>query len=965
MIQEIKYGGHTANPSDYECAEGSLATALNIVPEDGILRPIFPPSIVLTLEDGYVVKYIHETAIYKHYIIFSPDNHIYYVDDENENRDTLVDTGFSVTDPISVTGIGNTLVILTNGGMEYYLWKDEAYSYLGNHLPEIELSFGLQGYGIRTDEFTVAQIKEDLDEPDYDDGDYVTDTSDVSDINERFDMTEATSTILAKVNKFIADNSVNEGRFIFPFFVRYAYRLYDGTLTMQSAPILMMGADKCVPLLYHELLKLCYKKKSGSDNNYYYVPKFKARLFGVFYDLDYCLLSDLDELKKWSDIISSVDIFISAPLYTYDQNEEVSLLPHFWYEALGEHVDYAHCVCKHVNRKASITEDTVPSQYQYYNYNSLYFNTFDFTYNISTGDYNDLVFNTVKIPSKSDEDIADSIRDCANFYLLESFDIEELATERTIIDIDDEYLQSLQTRETLTDDYDSHDTLIPKRSFNYNSRFNITNLYKSLFNGFTPATIFEHSDGYVSGGGRYKFSTENNKTCTGISIYVTIERENKTIVVKSSNMVKHSAWKGTAYNFPLTWFYYPDTNAKKVTFDIQWSELVSDNVYANKHQIYTAELTTHDFLNGAYWFGNWDDLHVMVTESNTDTVPSVSSDKTVYLNNKIYTSDVNNPFFFPLSGINTVGTGTILGISTASRALSQGQFGQFPLYAFTTDGVWALEVSSTGSYSAKQPITRDVCTNPDSITQIDSSVLFVTDRGIIHISGSNTECISDTIMSANPAGIENLINMSNVLTLFNQDAELYGTAQINSLSEINVIPVKDFLKDCHIIYDYLNQRIYVYNSTKNIRYAYVYSTKSREWGMVLTDIKSNVNSYPDALVMDSASQLVNLSSPGKTLTTSLLMTRPFKVGENDIFKTIDTIIQRGHFDTAKMKQILYGSNDLFHWFLIWGCNGHFMRGFHGTPYKAYRLVVITTLTDEHSLYGFSLSYEQKLTNRLR
>ena len=54
--------------------------------------------------------------------------------------------------------------------------------------------------------------------------------------------TRITDQVLAHINKFIAERSTNKGKFIFPFFVRYAYRLYDGTLTMHSAPILMIAS---------------------------------------------------------------------------------------------------------------------------------------------------------------------------------------------------------------------------------------------------------------------------------------------------------------------------------------------------------------------------------------------------------------------------------------------------------------------------------------------------------------------------------------------------------------------------------------------------------------------------------------------------------------------------------------------------------------------------------------------------
>ena len=49
------------------------------------------------------------------------------------------------------------------------------------------------------------------------------------------------------VSKFIRERSVDRGMFIYPFFIRYAYRLYDGTSYMQSAPILMIPSSGVTP----------------------------------------------------------------------------------------------------------------------------------------------------------------------------------------------------------------------------------------------------------------------------------------------------------------------------------------------------------------------------------------------------------------------------------------------------------------------------------------------------------------------------------------------------------------------------------------------------------------------------------------------------------------------------------------------------------------------------------------------
>ena len=69
MIQDIKYNGYSASPSDYECQDGDLAGAIGLVPDNGAMKPVLPPSTILTLAEGKKVVFIHETSAFKHYII--------------------------------------------------------------------------------------------------------------------------------------------------------------------------------------------------------------------------------------------------------------------------------------------------------------------------------------------------------------------------------------------------------------------------------------------------------------------------------------------------------------------------------------------------------------------------------------------------------------------------------------------------------------------------------------------------------------------------------------------------------------------------------------------------------------------------------------------------------------------------------------------------------------------------------
>lgn len=908
MINELKYNGYSAEPSDYECADGDLATSIGLIQEEGAVKPLFPPSVVFSFEKGLTVKYIHETSNFKHYILYHENGVMSWWNKINPKYKQLYD--FSSTTIYEINSVGNTLIVLAADGMHYFLWKNNAYSYLGTEIPELPLSFGLQGEVIeyRFEEFYyfdhITFPKE------YNRGQVFKDFDN--------DMRKAvTERVLAQVNKFIAEKSTNEGKFIYPFLLRYAYRLYDGSLTKHSAPILMIASSD-IPVL----AKLAGFTGSNLQEN---IDGFDYRLYGVFHKIDYAAMSqvDIDNLQTWKDIIKSVDVFISAPIYTYDQNGECKRL-------IEDTPDNSFCVCKHINQKAS--EDILPLRYQY--------NTFKRLIDRTLGYTSDRIGGTVELPKRSEDDVESDIKDCNLFYLLDNIKLDQLSLEREVIEVKKDYLQSLVTREVMTDDYDSHDKLIPNYSFTYNNRLNIANLNKVLFKGFSASSMFIYSNGYVTEAG------QTNENRVPVSVYFYINQDGKEIITKGD-----LGYFGV--NMPLLYLFYPNTNAYKAVIErIQFTDISSKIVR------YEVNLEKHNFLNGSFYFGGWEDV-----KTTTTTIPAISTDRTISLPNKIYTSEISNPFYFPVLGINTVGTGDILGISTAAKALSEGQFGQFPLYAFTSEGVWALEVSSIGTYSTKQPITRDVVLGKNSIAQIDSAVLFATDRGIMLLSGSNAQCISDVLNSDEIWNISKLPNAHNLIILYGRKADDNGQQKQITEEDITFLPFKEFVEDCSMIYDYVNQRIIVYNP--KVSYAYVYSFKSQKWGMMLSDITSNVNSYPEALANTKDNKLVNFSVPGTEVTTSLLITRPFTLNDANGFKTIDSIIQRGMFKSNHVQQVLYGSNDLENWHTVWSSVDRIMRGFRGTPYKAFRLALICSLEKGESIYGCSISYQQRLANKLR
>lgn len=959
MIKEIKYGGFSAVPSDYESPDGDLAVAVNLMPEDGHLKPISQPKVIMQLPDNnQEVMFVHETAAFKHYIIYDKiTGNISWLDGLSGNP-TSIGNYFGTS---HCNAVGNTLLIFTDTAITYMLWQDNSYNVLGNHLPDIQLSFGLVGhprlYSVSDSDKSTFKITFD--------GIGATDLySEFSDDNK----TKITEQIMAKLNKFVRQQTIEKGRFCFPFFVRYALRLFDGSLVCHSSPILMNPSTHPAPIVLWEHV-------SGKDT----YKEAECDILMVAANLDYYVLHDGDYyvLDKWKDIVTGIEVFISKPLYTYDQEGKISHLrdrDNFDSKFIGRlhHGQYHRGGAPDFAKERK--EDCIIGpiegtdflqHYMEWNYSKIY----ELYFSVDRG-YPSSSFN---LPEFSDNKLSENIKNCSTFYKLCSITLEEAKqqTDRTMITVEDDYLQSLTSREVMADDYLSRDVLSAESSQVYNSRLNLSGVRRYPFAGFKPESLFAFCD---RGPASWQYASEDKKKIiistplfsdtTTITVYI---RENgKVNAVTTSGYCAYylsdmryatSANADAQKNglrLKMSWgnyLFYPNVNAFKMSIHGSWTDDEGNATWSGG--TFVADLRPHEFLNGAFALLDYE----IVRKPNYDSssMPTSISSDPIDCGNKVFTSEVNNPFYFPLSGINSIGTGKILGLATAAKALSQGQFGQFPLYAFTTEGVWAMEVSSSGTYSAKQPITRDVCINPDSITQIDSAVLFSTDRGIMLISGSQTQCISDPLNSGTSFDALSLPEMDEIHSLMGHYSD----------GCLSIVPFSDFLADCGMVYDYVHQRIVVFSPSHS--YAYVYSLKSKLWGMVSSDIVKAVKSYPEALAVDSGGNLVDFSidSDSDTPASQLLVTRPLKLGAPDILKTIDTVIQRGRFRKGRVRCALYGSRDLFSWHLVWSGKEHFLRAFRGSPYKYFCIVLLCNLGDDESINGCTVQFTPRLTNRPR
>lgn len=876
--KEIKYTGITGRPSDYDCPDGDLATMVNLINENGNIIPIMPPKTLFTLSEGQKVLFIHKTSNFCNYILHDANsNSLCYFTDKTMTIAVLIP--IEAKNIHQVSAIGNTLLLLSSSGMYYFLHKKSTYISLGQKPPFLTMSLGIKGGIVESQEYEINMDKN----------------------NSRLSMNaiilygegkkQVTEQVLSKINPFIKQYSIDIGAFIFPFFVRYAYRTYGGSY-MQSPPVLMIPNSGRVPYM-----PVTYTEYENSI-----LKKMKIKLSTRGANLSYNIINfnqTIKELEKWEDVVESVDIYISEPIYTYDQNGECIAIS-----------------------GSGVGGFTYPST----GYGKMNIN--------ETDSNNELIFRKTSFDESTQligpyvlpKNVYKGIRETSNFYKVSTIKIKDLKEKAEYIRIDPSTLSSLQTQERLIEEYNSHDTIIPTYSFEYNSRLNIANITRRLF-GFPSESLMCYTNGTLNSSGKPEKKTYK------YLIHTFILENGKEILVHNNN------------NFHLhehpEYIFYPNSNATRCVV-----ERISDGgekLYAD------VKLDKHPFLNGAYYFGEFDDLRF---KKDFDTSTLQGSEPVIYQPNKIYTSEVNNPFQFPATGINTIGSGKIIGVSSSTKALSQGQFGQFPLYAFTDEGIWALEVSPTGTYSAKQPATRDICNNSASITQLDGAVAFTTEQGIMLLSGSESKCVS-TIL-------DGPIFNQNLLLSFQS---LVSNAELNGIP-LTYIPFKEFLKNCQMAYDYPNSRVLLFNPEQG--YCYVYSLKNQTWSIMESNLSDAINSYPSSYAMTTKNTLVDITnSKVQENIKGVIITRPLKLDSPDLLKTITQSVHRGVFTDGNIKSVLYGSRDCISYVPVMSSIDHTIRSIHGSPYKYFRFVIIAELTPGESLSGTSIIFDTKQTNKLR
>lgn len=474
-------------------------------------------------------------------------------------------------------------------------------------------------------------------------------------------------------------------------------------------------------------------------------------------------------------------------------------------------------------------------------------------------------------------------------------------------------LSTIESQKTLPLEYFSNTDIVPQNVFTYNGRANYYNISRTIFKGY------RHFFNWVC---------PSDSTPYLYRIYVRLKTD-----INEERVVMREF---STYSQIGTYFYYPDPGAYEAVIE----------KYRNGAKVgdLTLLLTEHPTLNGAYFFAGFPTEDTPIKyNANTKPLEIEVNDAPTHYTNKIYTSEVDNPFSVTVENVNTIGSGAILAVSTATKALSQGQFGQFPLYVFCSDGIYTMQVSDAGTISSVHPVSRDVCNNPAAVTQLDNSIVFTTGKGMMLLQGSDVILLSEK-MDGN-----------------NLDETMYNVEEgFEDLFVKDTAPFIAMLKTCTMSYDYSHALLHIFPADGGGKH-HVLSLATGEFSSYAGyDIKAAVPAYPQNVIQigDRLHTFDRLDDPA-TVRRGMLITRPMSFGNPMALKVLADVrmLYSRTSEETKCRIAVWVSNDLLHWFRL--------RSLRAGSFKWYRFAIFTRMTDDDALVGLTALTGERRSHKLK
>ncbi len=882
--------GITCSPSDAVCDDNELRSCENMVYDNGEYRPIQAPADFMqcsTHGTSHIesVLFVHKTSTQENYIVL--------LDQERElawgkrTNEVYVGGGMlGVTvqseDDLQIEAVGNILIVKNGMSITYHQWNGTGYRDGETKIPVPEVKFDIGTDDGCYSQVWINNIDMNVNFPNPEDN------NPHGDLGFTINQDSVRNSVIGAYLEAKNNTKKSKG-FVNPFAVRFALELYDGSIIYQSAPVLMF------PSVRHN----CHWWYEGGASWYgwmkYWFLKMKL---------------EANYSEDWEELVQGIKVYVSREVEIYDWSNWTQT-PTFRRAWNADHFP------------EGITPD--------YDYNNNFLrDDMAGLYHQALPQNNQHSLAHVLDWQRPFADIMRELTENGVFYELCTIRISDLTKTQdeegnflSYKDLRPYYdtfrLPNLEVQQTMAnDEFYSLATTSSRFMSTYNQRLILGGLRRTSFTGFSQFS------------GHYRIWYKKISIVT----YLKINGETK--------MVKREI--SSSYEIYGIWFYFPDPRASMMEV-YEWRESEGADP-EGWYLVETATLQQHPSLYGAYAFSS--DIRVLndtmrgeeagwvkkyMSEGAMNAITTFTED----LPAEFAISEVNNPFVFLATGYAKIGSGEINGLSNYTTALSQGQFGQYPLIVFSTDGIWAVALNEEGTFATVDPMSRDVCNNPKSITQTDGAVFFSSEKGLMVAFENKVQCVSE---------------------------------QLNGKSDK---PFAEFLKGALIAYDYRDSLLWIVRKDKD--FAWIYNIKTSTFSTYNIDpgeefVKNVINKYPDCLLQFTSAdqqhnnvrtllERPNINADENTTYAGLIETRPMKLENGLALKSIMRLrnICQMNSDASVVLHI-EGSNDLSNWTEL-----HTLRN---APWKYYRFrFVFSDMLATDRFAGTMLVTQERRTNKLR
>jgi hypothetical protein len=236
--------------------------------------------------------------------------------------------------------------------------------------------------------------------------------------------------------------------------------------------------------------------------------------------------------------------------------------------------------------------------------------------------------------------------------------------------------------------------------------------------------------------------------------------------------------------------------------------------------------------------------YISDSDSNKQEFENITED-IIYEANILKVSKVDSPIVFPDNQTYRVGKGEIIAVHSNSKELSQGQSGVAPLYVFTTDGIYALHVDTTGekAYTYVRTINSDVIVNKHILCDTNYGLVYGTKEGLKLLTGEQSKLISGKLNHNYPIAIyhpdlKSICKNKKIINSYPYWSGIF-TTQDDGIIEL----ISD--KDAYIEYIENKEALLLYkkNNTNNI--AYIINLKDGIITSIFIPIKFIIKGYPE------------------------------------------------------------------------------------------------------------------------